>query len=252
MTGSCSTTGPVKRLCLTNKKLPDIPTVNSVVNLTLTKPRSYQARAKRLKKLWLGTTALALFGTLLTGLLAWPVSPQDLSTANRLLTSGLLANWRDGNLVVLVRHEERCDRSSNPCFGPADGLTINGTQQAVEIGKAFKILGMEGTDVFSSPTTRTAQTSLFMFGKTELSPSPLSICGDAMGEEILSHKQPGHNFLLITHSACISDIERDLGFPHAKSTEYGSALFVKVLGNGKLKAVGIINSGDWPEALKQL
>jgi len=73
-----------------------------------------------------------------------------------------------------------------------------------------------------------------------------------MGEEILSHKQPGHNFLLITHSACISDIERDLGFPHAKSTEYGSALFVKVLGNGKLKAVGIINSGDWPEALKQL
>ena len=27
------------------------------------------------------------------------------------------------------------------------------------------------TDVLSSPTTRTAQTSLFMFGKTELSPA---------------------------------------------------------------------------------
>lgn len=107
--------------------------------------------------------------------------------------------------------------------------------------------------MFSSPTTRTAQTSLFMFGKTELSPSQLSICGDAMGEEILSHKQPGLNFMLITHSACISDIERDLGYPHAKSTEYGSALFVKVLSSLWLKAVGIINSEDWPEALsKQL
>lgn len=50
---------------------------------------------------------------------------------------------------------------------------------------------MEGTDVFSSPTTCTAQTSLFMFGKTELSPSQLSICGDAMGEEILSPSNPG-------------------------------------------------------------
>jgi phosphohistidine phosphatase SixA len=252
MTGSRSTAGTANRLRLTNKKLPDVPTVNSVVNLTLTKPRLYQARAKRLKKLWLGMAALALFGTLLTGLLAWPVSPPDLGSGNRLLTSGLLASWRDGNLVVLVRHEERCDRSSNPCFGPADGLTINGTQQAVDIGKAFKTLGMENSDVLSSPTTRTAQTSLFMFGKSELLPSQLAICGDAMGEEILSQKAPGHNLVLLTHSACISDIERALGYPHAKATEYGSALFVEVLGSGKLKAVGIINSGDWPAALKQL
>jgi len=252
MTGSCSTKGTVKQLRLTNKKLPDVPTVNSVVNLTLTKPRSYQTRAKRLKKIWQGIAAITLLGVLLAGFLAWPVSPPNLGAGNRLLTSGLLTSWREGNLVVLVRHEERCDRSSNTCFGPADGLTIKGTQQAAETGKSFKILGMERADVFSTPTTRTAQTSLFMFGKTEVSPGPLAICGDAMGEELLSHKQPGRNLVLITHSGCISDIERALGYPHAKSTEYGSALFIKVLGNGELKAVGIINSGDWPAALKQL
>ena len=43
----------------------------------------------------------------------WPSSPLDLGVGNRLLTSGVLASWR-GELVVLVRHEERCDRSANP------------------------------------------------------------------------------------------------------------------------------------------
>lgn len=226
--------------------------VNNVVNLTLTKSRSYQARAKRLKKLGLGMAVAAFFGTLLVGYLAWPLSPTDLGVGNRLLTSGLLASWRDGNVVVLVRHEERCDRSSNPCFGPADGLTIHGTQQAKEIGKAFKTLGMESADILSSPTTRTAQTSQFMFGKTLLSPGPLAICGDAMGEEILSHKQPGRNLVLITHSACINDFEQALGYPHAVTAEYGSALFVEVLGNGHFKTLGIMNSVDWPAAIKQL
>jgi len=223
--------------------------VNDVVDLTLTKPRSRRGYIKWLRKWWAGLAVIAL---LLAGFLLWPSSPRDLSVGNRLLNSQVLPSWRDGDLIVLVRHEERCDRSSNPCFGPADGLTIKGTQQAAETGKSFKVLGMERADVFSSPTTRTAQTSLFMFGKTELSPGPLAICGDAMGEELLSHKQPGRNLVLITHSGCISDIERALGYPHAKSTEYGSALFVKVLGNGELKAVGIINSGDWAAALKQL
>lgn len=223
--------------------------VNSVVDLSLTKSRSRRPRLKRLKRLCLG---LAVVGVLLASSQWWPVSPTNLSVGNRLLTSGVLASWRDGNLIVLVRHEERCDRSENPCFGPADGLTIHGTEQAEKTGQAFKTLGMEGSDVLSSPTTRTAQTSLFMFGKTLLSPGPLAICGDAMGEEMLTHKLPGRNLVLITHSACINDFEQALGYPHAVAAEYGSALFVEVLGNGKFKAVGMMNSEDWVAALKQL
>ena len=224
--------------------------VNSVADITLTKPRG--ARLKRLKKFRVPVASVVVFALLVSGFLFWPRSPQDLGIGNRLVTSGVLASWRNGDLIVLVRHEERCDRSDNPCYGPADGLTLNGTQRAAELGMAFETLGMERTDVLSSPTTRTAQTSLFMFGKTELSPGPLAICGNAMGEDILGHKQADRNLMLITHSACMSDFQEALGYPHAQAAEYGSALFVQVLPNGKLNAIGTMKSHEWAAALKQL
>lgn len=226
--------------------------VNDVVDLTLTKPRSRLAFFKRLKPLWLGLAVVAL---LLAGALFWPTSPRNLGIGNRLMTSQVLPLWRDGDLIVLVRHEERCDRSTNPCLGPMEGVTINGSQRAENLGKAFKSLGMDGTDVLSSPAIRTAQTSRFMFGQTEktvMTASESAICGKAIGEELLSHKQPGHNLVFVTHSGCIADFETALGFPHAKFSEYGSALFVQVLANGKFKALGIMKNQDWPAALKQI
>ncbi len=142
-----------------------------MADMILANPQPKRSRLKRLRKYRLHLLGISVTALLLTGFLFWPSSPLNLGVGNRLLTSGVLASWREGELVVLVRHEERCDRSANPCFGPADGLTINGTERAVELGKAFDSLGMALTDVLSSPTTRTAQTSLFMFGKTELSPA---------------------------------------------------------------------------------
>jgi len=153
---------------------------------------------------------------------------------------------------VLVRHEERCDRSTNPCLGPVEGLTINGSQNAETLGKAFKTLGMDGSDVLASPAIRTAQTLRFMFGKNELTSGQQAVCGAAMGEELLSHKTPGRNLVFVTHSGCIADFESTLGFPHAAFPKYGSALFVQVLPNGKFKTLGIVNGPDWPAALKQL
>lgn len=226
--------------------------VNSVADMTLANPKPKRARLKRLKKYRLHLLGITVTAALLTGFLLWPASPLDLGVGNRLVTSGVLASWRNGDVVVLVRHEERCDRSTNPCFGPAGGLTVQGSQRAAQLGKAFDSLGMELTDVLSSPTTRTAQTSLFMFGKTELSPGPLAICGDAMGEEILGHKRSGRNLMLITHSACMSDFQKSLGFPHAAAAEYGSALFVKVLPNCEFETLGTMNMQQWKVALKQL
>jgi len=223
--------------------------VNVVVDLTLIKPRSRRAFFKRLTPLWLG---LAVLAVLLTCALFWPTSPRDLGVGNRLLTSQVLPLWRDGDLIVLVRHEERCDRSTNPCLGPMEGLTASGSQQAETLGRAFKTLGMEGSDVLASPAIRTAQTLRFMFGKNELTSGQQAVCGAAMGEELLSHKTPGHNLVFVTHSGCIADFESTLGFPHATFPQYGSALFVQVLPNGKFKALGIVNNSDWPTALKQL
>jgi phosphohistidine phosphatase SixA len=232
-----------------NTILPTVTMVNEVVDLTLTKPRSRRAFLKRWQTLWLGIVVVAL---LITGSLFWPSSPQDLGVGNRLLSSQVLPLWRDGDLIVLVRHEERCDRSSNPCLGPVEGLTINGSQHAEKLGKAFKTLGMDGSDVLASPAIRTAQTLRFMFGKNELTSGQQAVCGTAMGEELLSHKAPGRNLVFVTHSGCIADFETALGFPHAKFSEYGSALFVQVLANGKFKALGIMKNQDWPATLKQI
>ncbi|ONH56035.1 hypothetical protein SAMN04490182_3072 [Pseudomonas cedrina] len=220
-----------------------------MVNLTLTKPRSRRAFIKRLQPLWLGT---AVVGLLLAGNLLWHASPTDLGIGKRLLTSHVLPLWRDGDLIVLVRHEERCDRSANPCLGPVEGLTINGSQQAQNLGNAFRALGMDGSDVLASPAIRTAQTLRFMFGKNELTSGQQAVCGAAMGEELLSHKTPGRNLVFVTHSGCIADFESTLGFPHATFPQYGSALFVQVLPNGTFKPLGIVNNPDWPTALKQL
>ena len=226
-----------------------MPKVNKVVDLTLTKTRTPQALFKPLARLWLG---IAVIGLLLAASLLWPMSPRDLGVGNRLLTSQVLPLWRDGEVIVLVRHEERCDRSTNPCLGPVEGLTINGSQQAAKLGKSFELLGMQGSDVLASPAIRTAQTLRYMFDKHELTSGQQAVCGAAMGDELLSHKSRGRNLIFVTHSGCIADFEKALGFPHATFPEYGSALFVQVLANGKFKTLGLLNNHDWPLALKQL
>ena len=223
--------------------------VNDVVDLTLTKPRVRRGYFKGFKKWWAG---LAVIMLLLAGFMLWPASPRDLGIGDRLLNSQVIPAWRNGELIVLVRHEERCDRSANPCFAAPEGLTVLGTQRAQEVGKAFKVLGMENSDVIASPALRTAQTSHFMFGKAELTTNEKTICGKAIGEELLSHKQPGRNLVFVTHSGCISDFETALGFPRARFSEYGSALFVRVLANGKFETLGKINSVAWANALKKL
>ena len=223
--------------------------VNKVVDVTLTKARSPRAFFKRLTRLLLGIGVIAL---LLAASTLWPLSPKNLGISNRLLTSQVLPLWRDGDVIVLVRHEERCDRSTNPCLGPVEGLTINGSQEAEKLGKSFKSLGMEGSDVLASPAIRTAQTLRFMFASNELTSGQQAVCGAAMGDELLSHKAPGRNLVFVTHSGCIADFEKTLGFAHASFPEYGSALFVQVLPNGKFKTLGLLNTRDWPLALKQL
>ncbi|WP_395606623.1 histidine phosphatase family protein [Pseudomonas sp. B22129] len=223
--------------------------VNDVVDLTLTKPRSRRATIKRLRKWGAG---VAVVGLLLTGYIFWPSSPRDLGVGNRLLTSKVLPTWRDGDLIVLVRHEERCDRSTNPCLGPPEGLTIVGSERAEELGKAFKALGMQNSDVLASPAVRTAQTAHAMFGNAELTSGQQAICGAAMGEELLSRKQTGRNLVFVTHSGCIADFESALGYPRADFPHYGSALFVRVLPNGKFETLGLMNSQAWLAVLKKL
>ncbi|MET4713385.1 MULTISPECIES: histidine phosphatase family protein [Pseudomonas] len=223
--------------------------VNDVVDLTLTKPRTRRRFIKRWRT-W--RMSLAVVSLMLAGWLLWPATPRDLGVGKRLLTAHLLPAWREGELIVLVRHEERCDRSKNPCLGPSDGLTVVGHQHAEALGKAFNVLGMTRTDVLASPATRTAQTAHAMFGNVQLTADPQAICGEAIGEQLLQHKHPGRNLIFVTHSGCIADFEKALGYPHAAFPQYGSALFIRARADGRFDTLGLVNGPAWTAVLKNL
>jgi len=206
-------------------------------------------QSSRLRKVLIGTGA-ALVAVLVTGFVLWPKTPLNLGEDDHMSTAGVYQHWRAGDVAVLVRHSERCDRSSNPCLGPADGITQVGSAVAAEVGKSFRTLGMENADILSSPITRTLQTATSMFATTGTTQEWLASCGDAMSKDVLAHKTAHRNLVLVTHSGCISDLEKQQGFEHAKASEYTSSLFVAVADDGKLKILGVLNAEDWPQALK--
>ncbi len=187
---------------------------------------------------------------------AWLMRPAyavDLSHGLNMSEAGLLQSWKKGEVVVLVRHAERCDQSSNPCLADASGITIEGSDEARQVGDAFKALGMARTDVYSSPLVRTVQTSAFMFGKSVATQPWLTSCKTSLQHDMLVHKTAHRNLLLVTHSTCINELEDQLnrGGAHYESA-YTSALFVTVDSTtGKPKVVGYMNAEGWANVQKE-
>ncbi|WP_232434425.1 histidine phosphatase family protein [Pseudomonas asplenii] len=220
----------------------------SVVILSAVQSVPPQPLKPRVKStlLAIGMTLVALMAT---GFVLWPKSPLDLAVRDHMHSAGLYAQWKTGDVIVLVRHAERCDRSSNPCLGPEDGITQLGNRSAADVGKAFQQVGMNNTDVLSSPTTRTVQTAEAMFGKSAITADWLVSCGAALGQDALAHKAAHRNLVLVTHSGCIDDLEKQLGYRHVPKSEYTSSVFVSVGADGQLKMLGILNAEDWQTAL---
>jgi phosphohistidine phosphatase SixA len=190
-------------------------------------------------------TMLVMAAALLAiGFVGWHRSPLDRGNAEPMARATVLQHWREGKVVVLVRHAERCDRSANPCLGPADGITHLGSSHSQTVGQAFQSMGMGNTDVLSSPLTRTAQTAQYMFGKQAASKAWLASCGDSLSAEVLSHKAARRNLVLVTHSGCISDFERQSGFDPSATADYTSSLWVSVAGDGKPVALGYMNVAE--------
>lgn len=203
-------------------------------------------RAMLKKSLRPGTVLLSLgavlaFATLMMGFMFWPRSPLSLASSSDLRRSGVVQRWHTGDIVVLVRHGERCDRSDNPCLGPVDGITKVGNAAAQALGGTFNTLGMQNTDVMSSPFTRTLQTGKAMFGQTMTEQEWLAGCGPTIKDEVLAHKTAGRNLLLVTHSGCMSDIEALLGYKYALASGYTSSLFISIEPDGQLKVLGVMD-----------
>jgi len=222
--------------------------VKTVLNpAALNKPSGVLDSA-RFKKLAL-SAIITLVLALIMGFFWWPKSLTNLGTDDKMTTSGAYSSWEAGDVVMLVRHAERCDRSGHPCLGPADGITRVGSDTAVELGKALRTLGMSKTDVLTSPLHRTAQTAFSMMGKAIVEQEWLVNCEQSMINDIVAHKIAHRNLVLVTHSGCIGNLEKKLGFTHTPTAEYTSALLISIGPDHQPKPLGYMNVQDWQATL---
>ena len=108
-------------------------------------------------------------------------------------------------VVVLFRHAERCDRSTNQCLSDKTGITVKGTQDARELGNAFSA-DIPDFDLYSSNTVRTIQSA------TKLTVDKrLLQCGNEIYSAIkdLQSKAPDKNIVIFTHNHCLTYIAKD-------------------------------------------
>ncbi|ARU87167.1 histidine phosphatase family protein [Pseudomonas sp. M30-35] len=173
---------------------------------------------------------------------------EDLDSNKKLVSSGLSEDWKSGNIILLVRHEERCDRSSNPCLGPDDGITSLGSERAKETGNRLKSnFTLDNTDILTSPAIRTVQTSDFMFGKANPLANSKTICGSDIVDDLLKHKTTNRNLIVVTHSSCINDLIDTGHYRTSEDPEYGSLLFSKISDHNKIRIVGKSDPEERPE-----
>ncbi|WP_044313402.1 histidine phosphatase family protein [Pseudomonas syringae] len=170
----------------------------------------------------------------------------DLGVGRNLSVSGLREHWRQGNVVVMIRHAERCDRSSNPCMGDADGITSNGRDTALAVGAGLQKMGMDQARMIASPKTRTQQTAQLLAGHAVVAEDWINDCDSGFMKAVQAHKVSGENMVLVTHSGCIDQFERKAGVRGGeRSSEYTQAFFVQVDGSHPPKILGSLNAGQW-------
>ncbi|WP_160109212.1 histidine phosphatase family protein [Pseudomonas izuensis] len=173
-----------------------------------------------------------------------PAAVPDLAHGNVAGARALQTGWAKGDIIVLVRHVERCDHSSAPCLSGNDGITDRSRSVAVDVGAQFEHLGIDKADIYNSPMMRTAQTAGFMFNKVGVGDEWLVNCKGTMLRDALAHKVAGRNLILVTHSECMSELEKDLKLP-ASTLGYGASLFINAETLQKPHMLGYIEASDW-------
>ena len=174
-------------------------------------------------------------------------SMPDLSYGERADIESLLSEWRDGDLIVVIRHLERCDRSDVPCLrDDPGGITARSVEAAQALREDYYQLGLDKTDIYFSPMTRTAQTSELVFDQARVQ-DWLYQCRKAgdLFQSAIRNKAPGRNLVLVTHSSCIDKFENALGFD-SEVPQYGSSIFVHADDEPiKPRLIGFVDPDDW-------
>ncbi|MNP60800.1 hypothetical protein D3C76_1559180 [compost metagenome] len=91
---------------------------------------------------------------------------------------------------------------------------------------------------------RTAQTSGYMFNKVDAGDDWLINCKGTMLRDALAHKVAGRNLILVTHSECMAQLQKDLEVP-TSTFGYGAALFVTAQALQAPHVLGFIEASDW-------
>ena len=188
--------------------------------------------------------ASALLVIPLTMWLLQPAAVPDLAHGNVAGARALATDWAKGNVIVLVRHVERCDHSSAACLSGNDGITDRSRGVAVGVGAQFERLGLNRADIYNSPVIRTAQTAGYMFNTVGVGEDWLIHCKGTMLRDALAHKIAGRNLILVTHSECMSQLEKDLKLP-ASTLGYGASLFISAETPQAPRMLGFIEASDW-------
>lgn len=213
-----------------------VPLVDKAAKLT---------RLGKTFKVLMTAAAIAVSLLVLTGYTYWPRSPIDLATDSHQRIASLYDSWKKGEVVMLVRHGERCDRSKNDCVGPRDGITRHGQQVSADVGRSLEGLGLTQTDVIASASTRTLQTAEFLVGHPVGAQDWLFDCEKMNLDQVMAHKAGHRNLVLVTHSGCISQIEKQQGYYHADMSDYDSAVFISMNREGRPVIRGLLNPDGW-------
>lgn len=170
--------------------------------------------------------------------------------------AGLLAALREGGLVIFLRHAETGSASPDQALAvPGEcesqrNLDATGRAQAVEIGAAFRELGIPVSRVLASPFCRTMETAALAFGLAEPEPALIlprhvdAAARQAMGaalRSLLPEAPPAGNWVMVGHSYHIIAA----GGPPPQPQ--GAAVILRPLGEGRFTVLGLIQPQGWRE-----
>lgn len=210
--------------------------------------RAIKQSMTRVHQQWLaGACAVAVVVVVASQLLAAP-KPADLSESPFALTANLLAEWQDGDVIVLVRHLERCSRVDAACLGEPSGITQRSTATGAELREQFSGLGLAATDIYSSPLIRTSQTRTLLFPEATANEDFLYQCKKNFVQDALAKKIPGRNLVLVTHSSCMDEVNESFAYGEV-DYEYGASVFINVESQTEQQIIGFIDAGDWSRTL---
>ncbi|WP_181298942.1 histidine phosphatase family protein [Pseudomonas sp. Q2-TVG4-2] len=196
--------------------------------------------------IWSAGTSLAVA---VAALIFHPPEIVDLSEEGGHKLPRLLARWENGDVIVLLRHLERCDKEDYPCLEGTKGVTSRSVAVGNILAGSFAQLGLGKTDIYNSPLTRTAQTEAIVFDDVGVDEDWLYKCRETMVHDALQNKMPNKNLILVTHSSCISAFEQELGYD-SDTPAYGTSLFFSESSKrGSLDVLGFLDAEDWSVAL---